>query len=113
MEKHVDYDRIENAWQAINGENSQGRFFFIAHLIKKTEEGNEWVAFLRTPKKDDRCYVDLPFFDEMGCYSGFADPGDADAAVYERAYKKLGWRIDEIDANCLPTEVDEGLLKLL
>jgi hypothetical protein len=92
------YDRIERAWQAISGLNSGGRYFFIAHL-EKPLVGGEWMSFLRRPDKKENNYLNVPFN-----YEGFNDLSDADQAIYVRAYKNLGWRINEIEISALPTE---------
>jgi len=92
------YDRIVKAWQAINGDHSKGRYFFIGHLKNPLNE-REWMAYLRRPDKDSLDYLDVPFD-----YDGFREQGDADNAIFKRAYQDLGWRIEEINIEFLPQE---------
>jgi hypothetical protein len=120
VKMHKDYDsedfawdEIEKAWQAINGLNHFGRYFFVAHLKKTPSNGDgRWMAYLRRPGikvngEDDSNYLDVPFE-----YQGFVESGEAGNAIHHRAYR-LGWRISEIDVNALPEEIDENTKSLL
>jgi len=99
--KEFTYDRIEKAWQAINGSNSQGRFFFVGHIVNQPfGGGGYWMAFLRRPR--DMSYVDVPFESN----EGFHEPGEAENAIHQRT-QELGWRIEEISVDMIPTEVEK------
>lgn len=91
------YKSIANAWAAINGKNSEGRYFYIAQLFDEPfEGGGKWMAFLR---RSDHLggLIDVPFG-----YEGFAESADAEEAVNTRAYRDLGWRIEEIEVDKIP-----------
>ena len=105
--KEFTYDYIEKAWQAINGANSAGRYFFVAHLLNQPfMGGGHWMAFLRRPDKGH--FLDVPFNSDQG----FGESGDAEIAVHERA-GHLDWRIREISVDALPTEPDRNIEGLL
>ncbi len=105
------YDSITKSWAVING--AIGCYFFIAHLINQPfGGGGNWMAFLRRPDKTDWTYVDVPFDSNQG----FSEEGEAENAVYKRSYQDLGFRIEEIETECLPLEVDsdtKGLLSMI
>jgi len=99
------YKKITKAWQAINGEYSVGRCFFVAKLRSPLPRG-EWMAYMRWPSKEDLKYYDRPFDEE------FSDRGEAEIAIWERV-QKLGWRVREMTPEMLPTEIDKSLITLL
>ena len=104
-QEEFSYERITKAWQAINGEHSIGRCFFVAKLRSPLPEG-DWMAYMRWPSKKDSKYYDIPFE-----YEGFSEE-EAEIAVDERVLK-LGWRVREMNHEMLPTEIDKGLSVLL
>lgn len=100
------YDRISDVWVATNGPGSAGRYFFIAHLTSQPYAGGgHWMAFLRYPDLGQEVYIDRPF----NANQGYREPGQANNAIFERAYKQLGWRIERIDVDKIPRDVDDGL----
>ncbi len=107
------WNKIEKAWQAINGPNHFGRYFFIAHLKKiPLDGGGKWMGYLRRPgvkllEEQEEDYIDVPFQ-----YSGFEDVGDAHNAIFERV-RGLGLRIEEIDVTKLPEKVDKNTRDLI
>ena len=62
------------------------------------------MAYLRRPEGSD-C-LDVPFN-----YDGFKEAADAEDAIMKRAYKDLGWRIEEIECGFLPVEHDLSVAK--
>ena len=92
------YDQIVRAWSAINGANSEGRYFFIGHLERALSDG-QFMAYLIRPDKasDGKDNLIVPFN-----YEGFQEDADADQAIYKRVYEDLGWRIREIEKSFLP-----------
>jgi len=90
------YREVIKAWQAINGVNSEGRFFFVGRLEKPLPNG-EFMAYLRRPNKTEGCLLDVPFD-----YDGFRESANAEQAIFTRAQENLGWRIREIRTECLP-----------
>jgi len=93
------YDKISKAWIAINGVNSVGNYFFVGHLQnpKLLNSLGEWMAYnVRTQEKES---LIIPFD-----YAGFHEEGDAEEAIFDRVYKKLGWRINEMGLTNLPWE---------
>ncbi|MDP2924902.1 MAG: hypothetical protein Q8N99_00870 [Nanoarchaeota archaeon] len=102
------YDNITKAWAVTNG--AIGRYFFIAHLVSQPFcGGGNWMAYLRRPDKTDWTYVDVPFDSNKG----FLEEGEAEDAVYKRAYQDLGLRIEEIETQSLPSEIDSDTKGLL
>ena len=100
------YEEITKAWQAINGENSSGRCFFIARLKNPLPQG-EWMSYMRWPNKKDLKYYDRPFG-----YEGFPKESEAEIAIWENI-TELGWRVRKMNHEMLPTKIDESLITFL
>lgn len=101
-QEEFSYGEITKAWQAINGRGHFGRCFFIAEL-KRPLQGENWMAYMRWPNKEDLRYYDRPFE-----YEGFPEEGEAEEAVWERV-QRLGWRVEEMNPEMLPTQIDDSL----
>ena len=104
--KEFSYEKVTKAWRAINGENHFGRCFFIARLKYSLPQG-EWMAYMRWPDKKDLRYYDRPFE-----YEGFPEEGEAEIAIWKRI-TGLGWRVEEMNQEMLPTKIDETLITSL